>query len=221
MQLSNFQELPRVLKEFIEYGARGLLPPSYNPAQALTPTQYTSTQSVASTQSQFNLNTNPFLAGKYPNLVAQQQQQQQQLSCSAGSLARGPGATPVNSKPSIAGTTNIETLLVANENDSNSKPVAPSESIQDKIGFIFNNLSLSNLQVKSDELKDVLKEDFWDWIAHYLVVKRVSIEPNFHTLYSHFIESLKKESLNENILAETYRNIKVKHIYDRIYLTHL
>jgi CCR4-NOT transcription complex subunit 1 len=87
--------------------------------------------------------------------------------------------------------------------------VAPSELIQDKIGFIFNNLSLSNIQSKSDELKETLKEDFWDWIAHYLVVKRVSIEPNFHTLYSHFIDTMKKESLNENILAETYRNIKV------------
>jgi len=63
--------------------------------------------------------------------------------------------------------------------------------------------------IKGDELKDVIKEEYWDWIAHYLVVKRVSIEPNFHTLYSQFIDTLKKESMNENILAETYRNIKV------------
>jgi CCR4-NOT transcription complex subunit 1 len=117
------------------------------------------------------------------------------------------GRNQTNQKPSIANTTNIETLLVANENDI--KPVAPSEAIQDKIGFIFNNLSLSNMQIKGEELKEVVKDDFWDWIAHYLVVKRVSIEPNFHTLYSQFIDTLKKESMNENILAETYRNIKV------------
>jgi len=55
------------------------------------------------------------------------------------------------------------------------------------------------MQIKGDEL---IKDDFWDWIAHYLVVKRVSIEPNFHTLYSQFIDTLKKESMNENILAE-------------------
>ena len=130
----------------------------------------------------------------------------------SGNVAVG-GRNQTNQKPSIANieynynTTNIETLLVANENDI--KPVAPSEAIQDKIGFIFNNLSLSNMQIKGDELKEVIKDDFWDWIAHYLVVKRVSIEPNFHTLYSQFIDTLKKESMNENILAETYRNIKV------------
>jgi len=49
------------------------------------------------------------------------------------------------------------------------------------------------MQIKGDEL---IKDDFWDWIAHYLVVKRVSIEPNFHTLYSQFIDTLKKESMN-------------------------
>jgi CCR4-NOT transcription complex subunit 1 len=191
MQLSNFQELPRHLKDFIEYGARGVLPPSHN-------NQLPSI--LPSVQQQYNLSTsNVFVPSKYPNLTTQP------TGSANTAVIRGSMGT----KPSIANTTNIETLLVANENDSNSKPIAPSEIIQDKIGFIFNNLSLSNLQVKSEELKDVLKEDFWDWIAHYLVVKRVSIEPNFHTLYSHFIESLKKESLNENILAETYRNIKV------------
>jgi CCR4-NOT transcription complex subunit 1 len=81
--------------------------------------------------------------------------------------------------------------------------------VQDKIGFIFNNLSLSNIQIKGDELVDIVKDDFWDWIAHYLVVKRVSIEPNFHTLYSMFIDTLKADRLSQTILAETYRNIKV------------
>ena len=115
----------------------------------------------------------------------------------------------VPGKPSIANATNIDTLLVANENDITSKPVPPSEPIQDKIGFIFNNLSLSNMQAKGDELKETVKEDFWDWIAHYLVVKRVSIEPNFHVLYSQFIDTLKKDILNHGVLSETYRNIKV------------
>lgn len=124
---------------------------------------------------------------------------------------QGAGTAPSQAKPSIANTTNIETLLVANENDSTHvKPIAPSENIQDKISFIFNNLSLMNMQPKGDELRDAVKEDYWEWIAHYLVVKRVSIEPNFHTLYSQFIDVLKKENLCDAVLAETYRNIKVK-----------
>ena len=190
MQLSNFQEIPRMLKEFIEFGARGLIPPTYT-QQLSSPAHFNTSQlaaQVGNAASQFvkyapNSNAPPTLAA------------------SAG--------RNLNTKPSIANTTNIETLLVANENDQNSKPVAPSEAAQDKIGFIFNNLSISNIQSKGDELKEVIKDEYWDWIAHYLVVKRVSIEPNFHTLYSMFIDSLKKDNLNEMILTETYRNIKV------------
>lgn len=127
------------------------------------------------------------------------------------SAAAAAAAVASGSKPSIANTTNIDTLLIAaNETDSaHSRPVPPPESVQDRVGFIFNNLSLSNMQAKGDELRDVLKEDHWEWLAHYLVVKRVSIEPNFHALYSQFIDTLRKETLNEFILAETYRNIKV------------
>lgn len=134
----------------------------------------------------------------------------QMRSHSSGVGMPGAGAMSAQAKPSIANTTNIETLLVANENDSTHvKPVAPSETIQEKISFIFNNLSLMNIQPKSDELKDTVKEDYWEWVAHYLVVKRVSIEPNFHTLYSQFVDILKKDNLVTAVLAETYRNIKV------------
>jgi CCR4-NOT transcription complex subunit 1 len=141
---------------------------------------------------------------------SQQQLQAANLAAAVSSSLNTAGRAGLNTKPSIANTTNIETLLIANENDSShSKPVTPPEQIQDRIGFIFNNLSLSNMQIKGDELKDVLKDEFWDWLAHYLVVKRVSIEPNFHALYSQFIDTMKKESLNDSILAETYRNIKV------------
>ena len=115
----------------------------------------------------------------------------------------------ISAKPSNANTTNIDTLLVANESDSHPKPTAPPEAIQDKIGFIFNNLSLSNMPAKGEELKDLNKDEYWDWIAHYLVVKRVSIEPNFHILYAQFVDTLKKKTLNESVLSETYRNIKV------------
>jgi hypothetical protein len=264
IQLPNFQEIPRVLKEFIDCGSRGMYPSSYNPAQAgqlslntqqqqqqqplmpaLTPPIGLSSlgnaqQAVTAAglmQQQQQQQQQQQLINKYMQNAAaaaaaaaagqSSQQQQQQLQQQAASLAAAvssslnPAAAAaaaaasgnrvgLNTKPSIANTTNIETLLIANENDaSHAKPIAPPEHIQDRIGFIFNNLSLSNMQLKGDELKDVLKEDFWDWLAHYLVVKRVSIEPNFHALYSQFIDTMRKESLHDCILAETYRNIKV------------
>jgi hypothetical protein len=49
-------------------------------------------------------------------------------------------------QPSIANATNIDTLLVATEKED--KMTAPPEALQDKIGFVFNNLSQLNLQTK-------------------------------------------------------------------------
>lgn len=48
-------------------------------------------------------------------------------------------------KPSI-NTTNIDTLLVAT--DQTERIVEPPENIQEKIAFIFNNLSQSNMTQK-------------------------------------------------------------------------
>lgn len=56
-------------------------------------------------------------------------------------------STPIiSSRPSIANATNIDTLLTATEKED--KMTEPPSSIQDKVGFIFNNLSQLNLQTK-------------------------------------------------------------------------
>ena len=47
------------------------------------------------------------------------------------------------------------------------------------------------------------------WIAQYLVMKRASIEPNFHTLYANFLEKLANERLFDAVLKETYSNIRI------------
>jgi len=52
-------------------------------------------------------------------------------------------------------------------------------------------------------------EEYLPWVAQYLVMKRASIEHNFHTLYSNFIDHLKKPEFLLVVIAETYRNIKV------------
>uniref|UniRef100_A0ABI7VZQ3 CCR4-NOT transcription complex subunit 1 n=1 Tax=Felis catus TaxID=9685 RepID=A0ABI7VZQ3_FELCA len=109
-------------------------------------------------------------------------------------------------EPSI-NTTNIDTLLVAT--DQTERIVEPPENIQEKIAFIFNNLSQSNMTQKVEELKETVKEEFMPWVSQYLVMKRVSIEPNFHSLYSNFLDTLKNPEFNKMVLNETYRNIKV------------
>ncbi|XP_052322016.1 CCR4-NOT transcription complex subunit 1-like isoform X8 [Oncorhynchus keta] len=108
--------------------------------------------------------------------------------------------------PSI-NTTNIDTLLVAT--DQTERIVEPPENVQEKIAFIFNNLSQSNMTQKVEELKETVKEEFMPWVSQYLVMKRVSIEPNFHSLYSNFLDTLKNPEFVKMALNETYRNIKV------------
>ena len=90
--------------------------------------------------------------------------------------------------------------------DEDVKP--PAEKIQEKVAFIFNNLSQMNMQQKADELKDKLPSEFTPWLAQYLVMKRASIEPNFHTLYSNFMEVVKREGFYADVLRETFGSIR-------------
>ncbi len=49
-------------------------------------------------------------------------------------------------QPSIATATNIDTLLAGT--DEKEEIAIPPESVQDKVFFIFNNLSLANMDQK-------------------------------------------------------------------------
>lgn len=64
--------------------------------------------------------------------------------------------------------------------------------------------------IKVEELKETVKDEFMPWVSQYLVMKRVSIEPNFHSLYSNFLDTLKNPEFVKMVLNETYRNIKVR-----------
>lgn len=59
-------------------------------------------------------------------------------------------------------------------------------------------------------MKETVKDEFMPWVSQYLVMKRVSIEPNFHSLYSNFLDTLKNPEFVKMVLSETYRNIKVR-----------
>ncbi|KAJ3092021.1 hypothetical protein HK102_011503 [Quaeritorhiza haematococci] len=100
----------------------------------------------------------------------------------------------------------LDTLLDAAGKDTFD---VPPESIQDKILFIINNVSSSNLETKVKEMKDILTEQFHRWFSHYIVVKRASIEPNFHSLYISFLDGLSSRSVYRHLLHETYANIRV------------
>ena len=61
-------------------------------------------------------------------------------------------------------------------------------------------------------MREVLGNDepLWKWVGQYLVMKRASIEPNFHSLYAGFVNTINSNILYDTCLSETHRNIKVK-----------
>lgn len=71
--------------------------------------------------------------------------------------------------------------------------------------FMLNNYFFP----QGEELKEQVGEEYIPWVSQYLVMKRASIEPNFHTLYSCFVDVLKIPTLTQMVIKETYRNIKV------------
>ncbi|KAF5731634.1 Ccr4-not transcription complex putative isoform 1 [Tripterygium wilfordii] len=103
---------------------------------------------------------------------------------------------------------NIETLVAAAERKET--PIeAPASEIQDKISFIINNISAANVEAKGKEFTEILKEQYYPWFAQYMVMKRASIEPNFHDLYLKFLDKVNSKALNKEIAQATYENCKV------------
>lgn len=65
---------------------------------------------------------------------------------------------------------------------------------------------------------DEKEEEFLPWLAQYLVMKRVSIEPNFHPLYGNFVTEIGHDKFEQIVLEETYRNVKVCGVIENLFL---
>lgn len=85
----------------------------------------------------------------------------------------------------------------------------PSDTVQDKILFILNNVAENNMGSKVNELGKVLDTSLFQWFSHYLVVKRISLEPNNHELYVHLLDAMQNKLLVSHVLAETIANILI------------
>ncbi|KAL9348540.1 hypothetical protein Peur_059906 [Populus x canadensis] len=103
---------------------------------------------------------------------------------------------------------NIETLVAAAERRE-TQIEAPGSEIQDKISFIINNISVANVEAKAKEFTEILKEQHYPWFAQYMVMKRASIEPNFHDLYLKFLDKVYSKALSKEIVQNSYENCKV------------
>ncbi|XP_054165262.1 CCR4-NOT transcription complex subunit 1-like [Oppia nitens] len=219
-QITHFREFPPHLIEYIECGTQSM-EPSMRPGLNTTPVGIPSlagstaatNSGLASAMPQLSSNLNSTL-----NLLNQKVVQppitttittvaSMTTITTTTSINTSVMSTTNNSRPSIANATNIDTLLAAGE----TMYTVPPDTIQDKIAFIINNLSQLNLTIKTEEFKEAIGNDdqYNGWIAQYFVMKRASIEPNFHALYANFIEMLKMPELTKIVLNETHRNIKV------------
>lgn len=193
--IPHFNEFPPHIIEYVEYGQQGLEPPNkpQGPILSATLSQMlpanTNQPLYRSTSATGNIPTTPTTKAA-------------PIAPSANTMAQA------RNLKSIANATNINTLLVATA-DRDEKITLPPDSIQDKIAFIFNNLSQLNLQQKCDEIKEILIKDYWAWLSQYLVLKRASIELNFHVLYSNFLDALKIPEIVRLVTKETFRNIRV------------
>uniref|UniRef100_A0A4W6DE85 CCR4-NOT transcription complex subunit 1 n=1 Tax=Lates calcarifer TaxID=8187 RepID=A0A4W6DE85_LATCA len=203
--IAHFLQFPHHLQEYIEYGQQSRDPPVKMQGSITTPGSLALAQVQAQAQSQQPGGPKPPQPGQPSTLVTTTT-----TTTTAAKTTTITRPTPSSFKkdvPPSINTTNIDTLLVAT--DQTERIVEPPENVQEKIAFIFNNLSQSNMTQKVEELKETVKEEFMPWVSQYLVMKRVSIEPNFHSLYSNFLDTLKNPEFVKMVLNETYRNIKV------------
>ncbi|XP_033929603.1 CCR4-NOT transcription complex subunit 1-like isoform X6 [Melopsittacus undulatus] len=198
--ISHFIQFPHHLQEYIEYGQQSRDPPVKMQGSITTPGSI----ALAQAQAQAQVPAKTPLACQVSTIATTSTTT---TVAKTITITRPTGVSFKKDVPPSINTTNIDTLLVAT--DQAERIVEPPENVQEKIAFIFNNLSQSNMTQKVEELKETVKEEFMPWVSQYLVMKRVSIEPNFHSLYSNFLDTLKNPEFNKMVLNETYRNIKV------------
>jgi len=86
---------------------------------------------------------------------------------------------------------------------------SPPDAILDRVQFLINNVTMSNVDQKAQDLRDMLDSQYFGWLGHYLVVKRISTQPNFHSVYLAFLEQLGDygKGLIEAILSSVYFNV--------------
>jgi len=210
--IHHFKEFPSHLVQWVEYGAQSQEPPS-KPHALVVPPSLQSGPPAAIQQT-------PVGGGGGNVPIAQPSIAASKVTVTTTTATTSTIVRPTTSaigsvsqgRISIANNTNIDTLLAARMNEDESiQP--PKEGEQDKIAFIFNNLSMMNMSQKAEDLHEVLTlEDnihHRRWLAQYLVMKRASIEPNFHKTYFSYLEVIKSEALYQDTINETYKNIRI------------
>ncbi len=62
-----------------------------------------------------------------------------------------------------------------------------------------NNIAKANAHQKCEELRVLLKPQYYAWFADYLVMKRIMSQPNLHVLYLAVLDVLSMPDLDKVI----------------------
>jgi CCR4-NOT transcription complex subunit 1 len=128
---------------------------------------------------------------------------------SSVSLELPSAVLPADAEPRIAEFGPLLGRAVTELGDDDKEFESPTDSVLDRVQFLVNNLAPANVEKKAQELKDMLEPKFFGWLGQYLVVKRISTQANFHSLYLNFLDQLGEygKGLVEAILESVYQNI--------------
>jgi len=115
----------------------------------------------------------------------------------------------VSGASAFGATTNIDMLLQLARDVT-----TPDSQLQDKVHFIFNNLSNTNLETKEKELTSALSahgDTYVPWLSQYIVIKRAAQESNYHSLYLSMIDRLDRnmKALIKDVITTTIDNITI------------
>lgn len=215
--LPAYAEIPLSIREYLEFGTKTNLQQTFDPLRTLTPTSNLPPPTNASPQPQISPSPNMFPRMNTGPPITNPQQFAAANASGGGGGGGGVGReNPSQKVPSLTQNANIRTLM-SDPSYALVRVKPPSEQVNDKVAFTFNNLSFANLSQKAEELKEVLgtDEQLWKWVAQYLVMKRASIEPNFHSLYAGFVNAINVAILYDTVLSETHRNIKILLLSDK------
>jgi CCR4-NOT transcription complex subunit 1 len=118
-------------------------------------------------------------------------------------------APPISRSPRVAEFGPGLGRAVSDGTDEDQDFEAPPDATLDRVQFLVNNLAPSNVDKKATELKEMLDPKYFGWLGHFLVVKRISTQANFHSLYLSFLDSLGEygKGLVEAILSSVYHSI--------------
>lgn len=86
---------------------------------------------------------------------------------------------------------------------TNNTITAPPRVIQEQINFLIGNTDVNNLEANAVDLSQLLRPEYYEYFADYLVVKRAALEPNYHSMYLDLVSKLHSKDLDRAIRTAT------------------